>query len=255
LSAQPTACALQAIAARSDETTYRRQRIRLDRDPHRLLQDGNMTRLMTVRFGAVAWLLAAQFFVVQVVVASAWTMPFSLRLRYISDLGNTACAPFPNASSVIVCSPWHAAMNASFVIVGITMVAGAVLTRSAFRVGWARSLAASLFVAAGVGVLMVGVYPENENMTAHAAGAGINFIGGNMALVLFGIAAPPTPPRRAFRWFSVATGLVGLAATVLFVYRHDLGLGPGGIERVAAYTTTVWQIAAGVVVLRQPESD
>src|SRR6185436_952573 len=114
-----------------------------------------------MRLGALAWLLAAQFFVAQIAVASAWTIPFSLKTLVISDLGNTACGPYPNPSSVIVCSPWHAAMNTSFIIVGITMAAGAILTRGAFKAGWRRTFAVALFVAAGIGVLMVGVYPEN----------------------------------------------------------------------------------------------
>jgi len=207
-----------------------------------------------VQIGALAWLLAAQFFVAQVAVASAWTTPFSLKTRFISDLGNTACGPYPNPSSVIVCSPWHAGMNASFVIVGITMAAGAILARSAFKTGWRRGLAVALFVAAGVGVSTVGVYPENENITVHSIGAGINFIAGNTALVLFGLAVSSTSSRPRFVWFSIMAGILGLIATALFVARHDVGLGPGGIERLAAYTTTTWQIVAGLVVLRQSES-
>jgi len=209
---------------------------------------------VTARVGALAWLLAAQFFIAQVAVASAWTMPFSLKTRYISDLGNTACGPYPNPSSVIVCSPWHAGMNASFIIVGITMAAGAILARSAFTAGWRRRVAVALFVAAGVGVLMVGVFPENENITNHAIGAGINFIAGNTALIVFGLAVPSSPSRPSFIGFSIATGIVGLCSTALFVSRHDLGLGPGGIERLAAYTTTTWQIVAGLIVWRRPES-
>ena len=92
------------------------------------------------RLGALAWLLAAQFFAAQVVVASAWTTPFSLTTRVISDLGNTACGRYPNASSLIVCSPWHAGMNASFILVGMTMAAGAILARGAFTAGWRRDL-------------------------------------------------------------------------------------------------------------------
>jgi hypothetical membrane protein len=212
-----------------------------------------MERQLTVRLGAVAWLLAAQFFLAQVVVASAWATPFNLKTRFISDLGNTGCGPYPNPSSVIVCSPWHAAMNASFIVVGITMAAGAILARSAFKTGGRRRVAIALFIAAGVGVLMVGVYPENENITIHSIGAGLNFIAGNTALVLFGLAVPSTPSRRRFTWGSVTAGILGLIATALFVARHDLGLGPGGIERLAAYTTTTWQIVAGATLLRQPE--
>jgi len=209
---------------------------------------------LTVWLGGLAWLLAAQFFVAQVVVAAAWTVPFSLKTRFISDLGNTACGPYPNPSSVSVCSPWHAGMNASFICVGITMAAGAILTRGAFKAGWRQSLAVALFVAAGVGVLMVGIYPENEHITIHSIGAGVNFIGGNMALALFGLAVPSTSWRPPFKWFSITAGILGLTSTGLFVARYDLGLGPGGIERLAAYTTTTWQIAAGLIILRQRES-
>jgi hypothetical membrane protein len=134
------------------------------------------------------------------------------------------------------------------------MAAGAILTRSTFTAGWRRGLAVALFVAAGLGVLMVGVYPENENITIHSIGAAMNFIGGNMALVLYGLSVPSTSSRSQLRWFSITTGIVGLTSTGLFVARHDLGLGAGGMERLAAYTTTTWQIVAGLIVLRQPES-
>jgi hypothetical membrane protein len=203
-----------------------------------------------VLVGALAWLLAVQFFVAQVAVASAWAIPFSLKTRYISDLGNTACGHYPPRSSLVVCSPWHAGMNASFVIVGITMAVGAILAQPAFEAGWRRRVAVLLFVAAGLGVVMVGVFPENENITNHSIGAGVNFIAGNAALILFGLAVPSTPRQAPFVWFSIVAGMVGLVATGLFVSRHDLGLGPGGIERVAAYTITIWQIVAGLVILR-----
>jgi hypothetical membrane protein len=72
-----------------------------------------------------------------------------------------------------------------------------------------------------------------------------------MALVLFGLAVPSTSIRPLFIWFSITAGIMGLVSTALFVVRQDLGLGPGGIERLAAYTTATWQIVAGLVVLRR----
>ena len=166
----------------------------------------------------------------------------------ISDLGSTACGSAHRPASAVHCSPWHAAMNASFVIVGITMAAGALLTRRAFRSGWQGSLAAVLFVAAGIGVILVGLYPENENATTHLAGAAVNFVAGNTALMLFGFALPASSPRRWLRWFSIAAGFAGLLATMLIASHRDLGLGPGTIERCAAYTTSSWQIVAGLVL-------
>jgi hypothetical membrane protein len=204
-----------------------------------------------VRLGAIAWMLAVQFFIAQVVVASAWPTPYSLRTRMISDLGNTACRSAHRAASSVPCSPWHAAMNASFITVGLTMAAGALLTRRAYRPGWRRSLAAALFVAAGAGVILVGLYPENENASTHLMGAAVNFVGGNTALLLYGLALPESDRSRWLRWFSVGAGFAGLLATMLIASHRDVGLGAGSIERVAAYTTASWQIVAGLVIWRR----
>jgi hypothetical membrane protein len=204
-----------------------------------------------LRLGALAWMLALQFFVAQIVVASAWTGPFSLTTRMISDLGNTSCGSARTAKPADRCSPWHAVMNASFVVVGITMAAGALLTRRGFRNGWPASLAVLLFVAAGLGVLVVGLYPENEDPTRHVIGAAVNFVSGNAALILFGLLLPASFPDRWLRWLSVTFGIAGLLATILIASRHDLGLGPGTIERVAAYTISSWQVVAGLALWRR----
>ncbi len=204
----------------------------------------------SIRSGALCWVLAVQFFIAQVVAASVWTTPFSLSTRYISDLGNTACGPYPSPTSVVVCSPWHAVMNTSFIVVGITMAGGAILGRLAFARGWRRELATVLFVAAGAGVALVGIFPENEDIAWHAFGAGINFIGGNIAMMLYGWSPPPSS-SPAFGRFSIVWGLCGLAGTVLFVVNRDLGLGPGGMERVAAYSTSTWQIVTGWMLWRR----
>jgi len=208
---------------------------------------------LRVRLGALAWLLAAQFFVAQIVVAAAWTTPFSLKTRNISDLGNTRCGSAKRSSLPPACSPLHAVMNASFIVVGLTMAAGGILARGAFRPGWQSSLAVAFFVAAGAGVVLVGVFPENEHLTNHTIGAGLNFVAGNLALILFGGAVPSQPPRPVFAAFSTASGVVGLIALVLFVSRQDLGIGLGAVERVVAYTTTIWQIAAGLILFRSPQ--
>jgi hypothetical membrane protein len=204
--------------------------------------------MTTVRLGAIAWVLAAQFFVAQVVIAWAWSGPFDLTERYISDLGNTVCGPYPAGSTTLVCSPWYVWMNASFILLGVTMSAGALLTRRAFRPTRLAIAARVFFVLAGVGVALVGLFPENVNMTMHAAGAGMNFVLGNAALVLFGLTLG-SDSGRSWRWFGFCAGCLGLAGTALFVAGAYLGLGPGGMERVAAYPMPIWQIAMGLMLL------
>lgn len=201
-----------------------------------------------LRVAALAWGAAVQFFLTQAVVALAWATPFSLSQRYISDLGNTVCAPYPVGGTVVICSPWHAAMNLSFILLGLTMLLGCVTASSAFRGGALRGIGLTLLAVAGVGVILVGLYPENENPLRHMIGAGLNFIPGNIALVALGLAGVAGGEAKWFRTVSVVMGLVGLGATALFVADLDLGLGTGGIERVAAYPQSLWQILAGTML-------
>lgn len=202
------------------------------------------------RLGALAWFSAVQFFIAQVVVALAWFRPYSLKHDYISNLGDTSCGPDAVAAVAGVCSPRHALMNASFIAIGITMALGGLLAREAFVPGWRRALAVGFFCLAGAGVVLVGANPENQWTEAHAFGAGLNFLFGNVALVLFGLALPAS--RRALSRLSVVSGVVGLAGTVLFVAGIYLGLGVGGMERVAAYPMSTWQVMAGIALWRWP---
>jgi hypothetical membrane protein len=212
--------------------------------------------IRAVRTGAIAWVLAVQFFITQVVVAPAWPRPFSLANDYISDLGNTVCQSYPVGVDRLVCSPWHLAMNTSFMVLGVTMMVGAFFTRRAFPDGWVATLAAVLFSLAGIGVFVVGVYPENTDNARHVLGAGLNFTAGNIAMIVFGLALAQRPAAYpSLRRFSLFSGALGLAATLLFTSGHYLGIGLGGMERVAAYPMTVWQIVAGTAFLRLLASD
>ncbi len=182
------------------------------------------------RIGAIAWASSIQFFLAQWVVQSAWTTPFSLTRNYISDLGNTVCGPF---SSAYVCSPWHALMNGSFVVIGATVVLGAAFLRDALRPSRLGVVSLALIAIAGLGFVLVGVFPENVNFPPHRLGAALQFVSGNLGQVVFGIAM--LRRSRGVGVFSIASGLAGLIGTALFVSGHHGPLGVGGMERVAAY--------------------
>ena len=169
-------------------------------------------------------------------------------MRFISDLGNTSCAFYPPGASTYISSPLHLGMNASFILLGLTMFAGAVLTRESFAPRWERSAAIFFFTLASLGVILVGLYPENENVARHATGAAFNFVGGNLGLILFGRAFLSAPRRSSLSRFSIAAGALGMVATALFVSDQYLGLGPGGMERLAAYPIPIWQIVAGMAL-------
>src|SRR6266496_1282580 len=119
----------------------------------------------TIRRGAIVWMLAIQFFIAQIIAQSAWTTPFSLTTNFISDLGNTSCGPYPVGSSKYVCSPWHAGMNLSFIVLGVIILLGAALIYQAFPPGRTRTIGLGLLALAGLGPILVGLFPENVNIT------------------------------------------------------------------------------------------
>ena len=213
-----------------------------------------MNPLRAAVLGAIVGVLAVQFFIAQGVVQSAWETPFSLSENFISDLGNTECGPYPPGSASYVCSPWHVWMNLSFVVLGLQIVAAGVLNRGLFPSGRLRQAGTGLLVIAGIGAVLVGLFPENVGATMHRVGAAANFIAGNLGMCVLGVALWRAGRRRCLGAFSFVSGAVGLLATWLFVSDVYLGLGIGGMERVAAYPLPIWLIATGTALLR-PERE
>jgi hypothetical protein len=202
--------------------------------------------------GAVCWVLAILYLVAQPIVAAGFSgRSYSFRDDSISDLGNSECAPFqaPYGPREYVCSPWHVWMN-------VAIVAGAVLTIAGAGLTWRwwqrrKATAAGLWcvAAAGVGGILVGFAPENTNVWVHAIGSLLQ-LPGVVGMLLLGIGMPG--PISWARWFSLVWGAIAAAATVLFISNIYLALGPGGIERVAYDSLTVWTVVIGALILSRP---
>ena len=54
-----------------------------------------------------------------------------------------------------------------------------------------------------------------------------------------------TPFSLMHNFISDFSGVIGLLATGLFVSGHYVGIGVGGVERVAAYPLSLWLIVDG----------
>jgi hypothetical membrane protein len=190
--------------------------------------------------GSIFWILSAQYFVTQFLVALRWAKPYSVLHNTISDLGNTTCGPY---RSGFVCSPSHSWMNVSFIALGLSMILGSVLLYRRFAKNAAATIGFGCMSLAGVGTALVGIFPENTVSTLHIIGAALPFSVGNVALILFGCAIRMP---RILRYFTVISGIVALAALLLFLTHTYLGIGIGGMERITAYPQTIWLIVFGV---------
>ena len=186
-----------------------------------------------LRWGALAWLATLQFFVVETVVQFRG-QGHSRADDVISDLGETTW-------------PGHQLMNASFVVQGVLILAGALLLRPTLLRG-AADVAPVLLGGAAVGVLLVGVFPTDGNATMHAIGAVLYLLGGGLGLIALAYAVRPR--SEALGTVLALLGLLGTAATVFFLTGVTHYLGEGGTERVAGYVLPIGLAVAGAVLWR-----
>ncbi len=194
--------------------------------------------------GGTAWLVSFQYFIAQIIVTNAWFTPFSLRDNFISDLGNTTCGIY---AGNYVCSPLYALMNGAFVLYGITMIIGAIALGAVFADSIKSKIAFGLMVLAGVGTCLVGLFPEDTVMSLHQGGALLGLGVGNISVILIGICT--TRLGRWLRTYTIISGVIATAAFVLFASGIYLGLGVGGMERVASYIFTIWMTLFGLILL------
>ncbi|MDQ6752075.1 MAG: DUF998 domain-containing protein [Actinomycetota bacterium] len=207
--------------------------------------------------GAWAKISVLQYFLAEAVVISGWAgpAPYSRRFNVISDLGADRCGIYNGRD---VCSPLHWLMDLSFVVQGLAMVVGAVLLSSVlFRVAarpdvppavrhpaWGPIIR-GLVVVSGVGIVIVGLVPEDTISALHYTGALLFFLAGGLALLALGWS---WRGLRIAGWFLLLGGALSLISTILF--RFVPGLEPGTLERLMAYPITIGLAIVGLTVAR-----
>jgi hypothetical membrane protein len=197
--------------------------------------------------GALLWLVCFQYFVAEQIARVAWTLPYSMKRNYISDLGAIHCG---TAGLDPVCSPLHWVMNSSFVLQGLLIFFGALLVRRLFPTGTWITISLVMITLSGIGILVVGLAPEDARPAIHYAAAAEHFLLDNAGMALLGaILLLRTKWPRFFALYSLVSGLIGLGATLLLSQRIFLGLQVGGMERVAAYPFPLWLSLTGIFLL------
>ncbi len=195
--------------------------------------------------GPIFWLVSLQFFITQLIVGMSWATHYSLTNNTISDLGNTACGIYDGR---YVCSPLHALMNASFIVLGSTMIIGSLLIYYEFRKSAGSAIGFGAMGLSGLGTILVGIFAENTISSLHEFGAALPFVVGNLALIILGLSLDLP---RLFRWYTLVSGVVSLAAFGLFISHNYAGIGLGGMERLTAHPQTIWLILFGVYMSRR----
>jgi hypothetical membrane protein len=196
-----------------------------------------------IRGGAVMWIAGpVQYLIAQLVAQAAWRTPYGWMVNPLSDLGAVHCQrtgsgyPLP----CYVCSPLHGVMNASVIALGVLLAGGVLLTAPCWGSGVVSRGARILLIAAAAGSVMVGLVPEDMNLSLHLLGAFLAIAVGNCGFLLAGLITRSSP-----------LGILAMAATMLLFTGSIPAGGFGGVERLAVFPLRCWMVIVGIFLLRE----
>ena len=200
--------------------------------------------------GAFCWLLTAVWFVLQPVVAGAWPRPYDYVTDPVSDLGAVGCRTAAGRGGLAtryVCSPWHLSWNAIFVACGLLIIVGAVLLRGCWPRRALTKAGNVLLVTSGAGLIIVGLFPEDDAFLVHAVAAVVQIPAQGVALLLLGIGLVSS--RRGLAVWTLACAAIALAGTVIFFSPLSGAVGYGLAERLALAPFMAWLVVTGAILL------
>ena len=192
------------------------------------------TRAIDLALAGVSLVVAGGVILMGIITAEAlYPAPYATGANEISDLGGT------RPPAAIVLQPSAMIFDASMIIVGLLLAAGAVFVHRAYGL---RSVSLPIGVL-GAAAFGVGVFPGNTG-APHAICAMVTFVaGGIAALTSSRVASGP------FRLLMILLGTITLGVLVTYLLlgeSHPMTpLGVGGIERWIVYPVVIWTIAFG----------
>ena len=117
-------------------------------------------------------------------------------------------------------------------------------------------ISASMFVASGVGIAMVGQNPENIAIGRYIIGAYLDAYGACLAIIFMGLSIREQGVRPGFGMLNILTGNTLLALVTIDnigifanIPIFALGLGQGGMEKLCNYLIYAWLILNGCLFL------
>jgi hypothetical membrane protein len=128
------------------------------------------------------------------------------------------------------------------------MAIGSLLVYQQFKMSLASKVGFSLLVLAGIGTILVGSFPENHIGILHGIGSILGILIGDLGILVLGISLNLPRP---IRFYTILTGVIATSAFLMFASHIYLGLGIGGMERVAGHFQTLWLIIFGAHLLKK----
>ncbi|MFD6156257.1 DUF998 domain-containing protein [Nocardia sp. NPDC060256] len=218
---------------------------------------------MTARLktGAALLILTISYYIAELIVGNRWhdAHPYSWSDNMISDLGVPECfgdmAQYGASTPRYICSPWHALMSTEFVLLGVLVLAAALLLTPLLPKTRAGRAIPYLALINCIGIVLVGTFPGSAGevpggnhlrAVLHPTGAYLELLSG---LAIMIILARAYRTHRAYTATTLALIIVTIIGMITSLAPDHLGLGAGTAERLAIDPFVVWRIFTGVVLL------
>ncbi|MFI6996096.1 DUF998 domain-containing protein [Nocardia sp. NPDC050175] len=218
---------------------------------------------MTARLktGAALLILTISYYIAELIVGNRWqdAHPYSWSDNMISDLGVPECfgdmAQYGASTPRYICSPWHALMSTEFVLLGVLVLAAALLLTPLLPKTLAGRAIPYLALINCLGIALVGTFPGSAGevpggnhlrAVLHPTGAYLELLSG---LAIMIIITRAYRSHRAYTATTLALIIVTIIGMITSLAPDHLGLGAGTAERLAIDPFVVWRIVTGVVLL------
>ncbi|VVB59270.1 Uncharacterised protein [uncultured archaeon] len=133
--------------------------------------------------------------------------------------------------------------NVSVFLLGLLLIIGTYFLQRAFNI----KIFTVLLILTSLGYMGIGIFTHNS-YPIHYTAAVITFLfGGLSAIYSYKLMKLP------FSLINVLLGLIALSASVFYLVKQYLGLGPGGIESMMVYPILIWIIGFGGYLIAFPE--
>ena len=180
------------------------------------------------KVAGVLFFIAATQFVLGIIVAEALYPGYSISKNEISYLG---------------IGPSAMVFNASIFLLGLLIIVGTYFLQRGFNV----KILTVLLTLTALGFIGVSIFTHNSYSIHFIAAVFAFLFGGLSAIYSYKLMKLP------FSLINVLLGLMTLSASVLYLVKQYLGLGPGGMERIMVYPILIWTIGFGGYLIALPE--
>lgn len=206
---------------------------------------------VTKIIGALFWIALSLYFIVELLIIRASTVPYNFLKQPMSDLGVTICGiDTYELAAYEICSPAHLTMNWTFTLTGIAVFTGAIFLHKFWPDNKKTKTATVLLVIFGVSYSFSGIFPADINFLVHTFASLPGMFVQIPALIIIGRAIRSTMPKLSkWTYFCLMLNLLSLLFIFLQLVFPEL---PGGLIQRALYASIwLWMVVTGVMLLNK----